>query len=232
MQGKLGQPPGGFPEELREVVLKGRPVIKGRPGALLPPVDLAQIKRDLLAKHGGPVEDEHVISSVLYPAVFDDYIHFRKQYGLVSLLETQIFHEGMKPGESATIELEPGKTLFLTLVSISEVSATGTREVLFELNGARRDVRVVDQTAGVESRKMPMADKKIPGEIGATMPGLMTKLLVAEGQKVEVGAPLLALEAMKMETLVTAPIAGVIRDLQYETGARVEAGALLLRVVA
>jgi pyruvate carboxylase len=232
MQGKLGMPPGGFPEPLRTVVLKGRDTLKGRPGELLPPVDFEKVRAELLEKHGGPVEDEHVISSVLYPSVFDDYIRHRKRYGLVSLLDTRIFHEGMKPGESGTIELEPGKTLFLTLNSISEVAADGTREVVFELNGARREVRVADTSSGVKAEAMPMADKKIPGEVGATMPGSLVKLFVTEGQKVEAGAPLLTLEAMKMETQVTAPIGGVIRDVMYSPGDRVETGALLLRVAS
>src|SRR4029077_19871138 len=43
--GDSGQPPGGFPTKLAEVVLKGRKPLQGRPGDNLPPVDLDATKR-------------------------------------------------------------------------------------------------------------------------------------------------------------------------------------------
>src|SRR5213078_874907 len=38
-EGRLGQPPGGFPKELQKRVLRGRKPSRGRPGANLPPAD-------------------------------------------------------------------------------------------------------------------------------------------------------------------------------------------------
>ncbi|MCG6197720.1 hypothetical protein H1215_11125, partial [Anoxybacillus sp. LAT_38] len=42
-QGYLGQPPGGFPKKLQELVLKGRDAFTARPGELLPSVDFAKV---------------------------------------------------------------------------------------------------------------------------------------------------------------------------------------------
>ncbi len=48
--GDLGQPYGGFPEELQKVVLKGKKPITVRPGSLAKPVDFAKMEQELLEK--------------------------------------------------------------------------------------------------------------------------------------------------------------------------------------
>jgi len=55
MQGYLGIPHGGFPEPLRTKILKGLPRIEGRPGATMDPLDLDQLKADLIEAHGKQV---------------------------------------------------------------------------------------------------------------------------------------------------------------------------------
>jgi 3-methylcrotonyl-CoA carboxylase alpha subunit len=64
--------------------------------------------------------------------------------------------------------------------------------------------------------------------IKAPMPGKISAVLVAEGAKVEKGALLLRLEAMKMEHTLKAPGAGVVRELSVSAGQQVEAGSTLL----
>ena len=65
------------------------------------------------------------------------------------------------------------------------------------------------------------------GSLNAPMPGSIVELLVRVGQKVEVGQPLLKLEAMKMEHLICAPAQGVIQSLPYAVGDQVEVGVEL-----
>src|SRR5262245_15322767 len=67
-----------------------------------------------------------------------------------------------------------------------------------------------------------------PLPIKAVMPGRVTRVLVTAGQQVEQGAPLLVLEAMKMENEVTAPRAGVVSRITANPGSTVETGAELL----
>ncbi len=67
-----------------------------------------------------------------------------------------------------------------------------------------------------------------PLPIKAVMPGKVTRVLVTAGQQVEAGAPLLVLEAMKMENEVTAPRAGVVSRITAQAGFPVETGAELL----
>nr|WP_232831977.1 biotin carboxylase N-terminal domain-containing protein [Nocardiopsis sp. FIRDI 009] len=66
-----------------------------------------------------------------------------------------------------------------------------------------------------------------PGALPAPMPGTVTAVDVAVGEKVRAGQTLLRLEAMKMEHRVTAPAAGAVRELPVATGQRVPAGAPL-----
>jgi 3-methylcrotonyl-CoA carboxylase alpha subunit len=66
------------------------------------------------------------------------------------------------------------------------------------------------------------------GGLTAPMPGKVVALLAQAGQKVEKGAPLLILEAMKMEHTITAPAAGTVKAFCYAAGEQVGDGAALV----
>ena len=61
----------------------------------------------------------------------------------------------------------------------------GTRNVIFELNGARREVTVVDNTAISSVKEVRMADPDDMSEIASSLPGAVSKILVVEGDEVE-----------------------------------------------
>jgi len=71
-------------------------------------------------------------------------------------------------------------------------------------------------------------DEATVGSLTAPMPGKIVALLVAPGAQVSKGAPLLIMEAMKMEHTITAPADGVIDALLYLVGDQVAEGAQLL----
>ena len=56
------------------------------------------------------------------------------------------------------------------------------------------------------------------------------RILVAEGATVAAGAPVIVVEAMKMENELAAPRDGVVKKVHVATGATVEGGALLVEV--
>jgi 3-methylcrotonyl-CoA carboxylase alpha subunit len=66
------------------------------------------------------------------------------------------------------------------------------------------------------------------GSLTAPMHGKVTKILVNPGESVAKAAPLLIIEAMKMEHTIVAPASGVVKTLNYTIGALVEEGAVLL----
>ena len=69
------------------------------------------------------------------------------------------------------------------------------------------------------------------GRLTAPMPGKIVAVLVEKGSVVEKGAPLLIMEAMKMEHTISAPAAGVVDEVLYAVGDQVNDGAQLLSFV-
>ena len=68
------------------------------------------------------------------------------------------------------------------------------------------------------------------GTVTAPMPGKITSVSVAQGDRVEARALLVVLEAMKMEHRIEAPLAGMVSDVLVEPGQLVAAGATLVRL--
>ncbi len=69
-----------------------------------------------------------------------------------------------------------------------------------------------------------------PLEVRATLPGLIVAVQAEPGSEVVEGAPLVTIEAMKMQNEVRAPRAGRILEVMVAAGATVAAGAILLRL--
>ncbi|HEY4188559.1 MAG TPA: pyruvate carboxylase [Polyangia bacterium] len=230
MRGGLGQPPGGFPEPLRSLVLKGTAPIEGRPGATLPPFDWEGGKAEMERLAGGPVQRRDVVSFALYPKVLREYMEHRALHGDTSVLPTPAFFYGLRVGEEAWIDIEAGKTLIVKLLSVGEVEADGARVVTFELNGQQRSIRVFDESAKVTGPKRRKATPGRKNEVGAPMPGRVIDLVTKVGEKVTAGQKLLVTEAMKLETVVKAPVNGIVREILSGAGESVEAGDLLVLI--
>jgi pyruvate carboxylase len=62
------------------------------------------------------------------------------------------------------------------------------------------------------------------------MPGVVIRVLAAEGDRVEPRQPLVVLEAMKMETPLVSPYEAVVRRVHVAEGERVDGGALLVEL--
>ncbi len=69
-----------------------------------------------------------------------------------------------------------------------------------------------------------------PDPLQAPMPATVARILVSVGQDVEVGDPLVLLEAMKMELPLIAPVSGVVEQLACREGELVEPGHPLVRL--
>ena len=71
------------------------------------------------------------------------------------------------------------------------------------------------------------AEQVASGSLLAPMPGSVVKVLVAQGDEVRAGQPVLVLEAMKMQHTVSAPTDGVLATLDVRPGSQVAAGEVL-----
>ena len=144
-KGEIGQPVNGFNKQLQDIILKGQQPLTERPGEYLKPVDFDEIREQLQDKNYGEVTEQDIISYVLYPKVFDQFIQTRQQYGNLSLLDTPTFFFGMRNGETVEIEIENGKRLIIKLETISEADEKGNRTIYYVMNGQARRITIKDE---------------------------------------------------------------------------------------
>ena len=230
MEGRLGQPPGGFPPKLKKRVLRGKASLKGRPGASMPPADFdaAAAKLKKLLRREPALRE--VLSHLLYPRVYEDYARHEQTYSDTSVLPTGAFFYGLQPGEETAFEIEPGKTFIVKLVTIGEPHPDGRRTVFFELNGQPRTATVVDTSLESTVVRNPKADPGDPNQVAAPMPGVVVNVAVQVGDQVAEGQKLLTLEAMKMEMTMYAPAKAKVVELFAKPKTQVEAGDLLVKL--
>ncbi|HDX9588458.1 pyruvate carboxylase [Bacillus sp. WLY-B-L8] len=228
--GDLGQPYGGFPKELQEIILKGKEPLTVRPGELLEPIDFEALKEELFYKLGREVTMFDIVAYALYPKVFLDYQKVAELYGNISVLDTPTFFYGMKLGEEIGVEIERGKTLIVKLISIGEPQLDGTRVVYFEFNGQPREVVVKDESVKATVSQRVKGNRENPSHINATMPGTVIKVVVKEGEQVKKGDSMAITEAMKMETTVQAPFTGTVKKVYVKDGEAIQTGDLLIEL--
>ena len=228
-KGMMGQPAWGFPEDLQKVVLKGEEPITCRPGELLEPIDFEKAREEV-RKFYPDASDHNVISWCLYPKVVEDFYRHRQEYGYVMRMGSHVFFNGMALGETNKINIEDGKTLVIKYVGLGDLNEDGTRNVQFELNGMRREVAVPDKSATAQVRKVNLADPSDKSQVGASIPGMVSKVNVKPGDQVEENQVLAVIEAMKMETSVVARMAGTVDQVLIKEGGSVKAGELLITI--
>jgi pyruvate carboxylase len=228
LKGDLGQPPGGWPAAVQTKVLKGEKPIDGRPGALLPPADLVAVRAEAEKACGRHLGDDELASYLMYPKVFTEFSATIRRFGPVSALPTPVFFYGMAPGDEIAIEIEPGKTLVLLLLTIGETDEEGQVKVFFELNGQPRIVKVQNRSASVKLVSRRKAEDGNESHVGAPMPGAVSTIAVRQGQEVKAGDIVATLEAMKMETALHAPRDGKIAEILVAPGAQIDARDLLM----
>jgi biotin carboxyl carrier protein len=107
---------------------------------------------------------------------------------------------------------------------VARVRERGGERVLVALGG-----RVYAFEAGEETRGGHAGAGS--GTVTAPMPGKVVAVLVAVGDAVVVGQPLVVLEAMKMESTLAAEVAGRVATVAAVAGATVAGGDVLIEIV-
>jgi len=233
-EGRMGQPQGGFPADIQAIVLKGKTPITGRPGEHLTPTDFNEMKNKMKAFCPEP-NGQDVVSYCLYPKVVEDFFRHKTEFSDLSNVDTPVFFNGLAPGETTEVEIEEGKVLLIKLIHISEPDEESKRTVEFELNGVKREVHVVDTyEANIQAKAgaplAPTADPTNPNDVGATLPGMISKVMVKSGDSVKKNDVVAIIEAMKMETTILSKATGVVGEVFVKEGQSVKAGELILRI--
>ncbi len=208
-KGDLGQPPGGFPSDLQKIILKDEKPYTDLPNAHLTPIDFEKEFEEFKLKFDATLTLLDFLSYKFYPKVFEGYYKNLQQHGDLMTLPTIPFFYGMQTNEEIIVDIGKGKTILIRLLYIGDADESGMRTVYFRLNGQTRAIEVKDKNS--TSKKISNAKVSAPTHIGAPLQGLLSKIFVKEGDSVKRNTPLFTIEAMKMETTITAS-----RDMQIK----------------
>ena len=232
-KGMMGQPAWGFPEELQKVVLKGEEPITCRPGELLEPVDFDKAWEEVSAfmpddrhRHAGHLPTASI------PRWYEEFWQPPpRSTAIIMRMGSHVFFNGMALGETNKINIEDGKTLVIKYLGLGDLNEDGTRNVQFELNGMRREVAVPDPSAaGSRSSRSHWPIPRTRARSALPSPVMVSKINVKAGDTVEENQVIAVIEAMKMETSVTARMAGKVKSILVSEGSTVKAGELLITV--
>src|SRR5699024_6542062 len=222
LRGELGTPVAGWPEPLRTRALGGQEPVAPEPAPLT-----ADDHRGLTA------DEAHVrrqtLSRLLFPGPAEEYADHLSRYGDTAIVPTGAFLYGLDPETEVRIDFEPGVSMLLELESISAPDENGMRSVICMLNGQLRPTQVRDRAIAATRPATVKADTGEPGQVAAPFAGVVT-VDVGVGEKVEAGATVAHIEAMKMEAAITTPVAGTVARIAVPEVGNVEGGDLLVEV--
>jgi pyruvate carboxylase len=227
-RGDLGQAFGGFPKKLQKIILKDEKPYKELPNAHLKPVDFDKEFNAFKKKFHKKLNFGDFLSWKFYPKVYEEYFKHCQEFGNVSAIPTPEFFYGMQPNQESLIQIGHGKTIIIKLLYISEPDENGNRAVYFKLNGQTRSIDVKDNKAAVVKITNKKTSKE--EEIGAPLQGAISKIFVKEGDMVKRNTPLFTIEAMKMESTITAHKDCVVKKIHLSEAALVEAEDLVIEV--
>lgn len=239
LQGGYGKAPAAVNPTLQQQAVGSEELIEVRPADLLKP-ELARLRSEIgaLAKC-----DEDVLSYAMFPEVGRKFLEEREAGTLhPEPLEPIGGSEADKSNGTAPTEFN------ISLHGESyTVKVTGTghkgeseRHFYFTVDGVPEEVLIetlseVVLDGGAEGgvkksiagrRPKPSAE----GHVSTSMPGNIVEVMVAEGDTVIVGQPILVTEAMKMETEIQAPIAGTVKAVYVRKGDSVSPEETLVEI--
>ena len=230
-KGEIGVPHGGFPKDLQKKILGGQKPLSDRPGAVLKSVNLDEEKINLEKKLEIPIDTKRLASHLMYPQVFEDFINFKKIYSDLSILPTPLFFNGPLVDQEYSLKIDEGKSLIVRYLTRGKTKPDGMCSVFFELNGQPRTIEVLDETFIKSNSGKIKADPNNINHIGSPLPGQVAQLFVVEDEKVIKGDKILVIEAMKMETVISAERSGMIKNIKINPGDNVDSKDLLFEIV-
>ena len=226
--GNLGQVEGGFPKKLSKLILKNEKPYTERPNDHLKPVDFDKAFAAFQQEFDHCCTITDFLSYMMYPKVFADFYQHKQDYGNISVLPSTAFFYGLKPREEIRVKLGKGKIIVIQKIYASPPNSGGIRTVTFDLNGQTRSITMRDNSVVSTQKVNRKALDENSNEIGTPILGRLAAITVKEGQHVEKDTPLFVIEAMKMETTITAPITGIIKKIHLQEGEILEQGDLVI----
>ncbi|MGA7799725.1 MAG: sodium-extruding oxaloacetate decarboxylase subunit alpha [Gammaproteobacteria bacterium] len=241
LQGRYGRTPGPVNRIVRQQAIGNEDVIDVRPA------DLIKAEMETLKDEIGALatSQEDILTYAMFPEIGREFLRQRSEGRLVP--EPLEPPPGVQEGTRTAAPTEFNVTLHGDTYHI-EITGTGHRhmdnrpfyvtvdgvpeeilvETLQEVDTSGVEAATGTGTAPVKGSKRPRATG--PGHVTTSMPGTIIEVLVAEGDQVAAGDPLLVTEAMKMETEIQAPIAGTVATVRVAKGDSVNPDETLIEI--
>ncbi|MDW5376651.1 sodium-extruding oxaloacetate decarboxylase subunit alpha [Halomonas sp. HP20-15] len=229
LQGGYGQPPAEVDAEIRRRAIGNQPVEEGRPADALAP------EMERLGRETGELaeSEEDVLTFAMFPELGRDFLQGRRDG---TLSPEPLPAPDAAPGRPAT-EGVPTEFVIDVHGESYEVQITGVgrntggkRQVYLTLDGMPEEVVFEAKDDYVGAATPGRAKASAPGHVTTSMPGNIVDVLVAVGDSVEAGQPVLVTEAMKMETEVHARVSGTVQAVHVSRGDRVTPGEVLIEI--
>ncbi|WP_067223997.1 sodium-extruding oxaloacetate decarboxylase subunit alpha [Marinomonas gallaica] len=224
LKGEYGAAPAEFNKELQARVLNGADAITCRPADLLEPeMDKLTAELGELAKEKGIKLASDQIDDVLTYALFPQIgLKFLQNRGDASAFEP------VPTLDDATAA--PKKSQSTDGPAVYTVSVSGQSFVVQVEEGG--DVTNIQPIAASQSPAPSTSPAPAGGgeDVPAPLAGNIFKILVSPGQQVAEGETLMIMEAMKMETEISAPKSGTVASIHVKEGDAVTVGQALLAI--
>jgi pyruvate carboxylase subunit B len=239
--GLYGHPPGTLNAEVMARAIGDEDPIKGRPADQLEP-ELEQAKKELAGK---VTSTEDLLSFTLFPSIAREFFEERERGELKPEQLVPAPEKG--PVVAHELHLAPvdfnvtvhGETYHIQ-VSGSGRKIDGRKPYYIRVNDKLEEVQlepIQEVLAGVPeaqdagSRSGPKRPRPTkPGDITSPMPGRVVKVLVATGDTIKQGEPVLIIEAMKMQSQVPSPVDGTVRAIYVKEGDDVKTDETLIQL--
>lgn len=238
LHGGYGKAPAPVNPQLQAKAVGNEEVIECRPADLLKP-EFEHLRNEIghLA-----LSDEDVLSYAMFPEIGKQFLELRSTDNLVA--EPLELEGAPVPGEVKKAPTEFNVALHGESYHVKVTGAgpknQSLRHFYFTVDGMPEEIVietldeiVLDggaqgavQSAIASKRRRPSE----PGDVVTSMPCNIIDVLVKEGQKVTAGQSLLVTEAMKMETEITAPIAGIVKAIYVAKGDAVNPNEVLVEI--
>jgi pyruvate carboxylase subunit B len=241
LQGRYGKAPGAINKALKMQAIGHEEVIESRPADLIPN-ELDKLAFDI---HSLAESEEDVLIYAMFPEIGQEFLTQRRDNTLVPEPLEPVgagnHNSGPNPipvefqvtlhGEAYRIRVDGTghksmrkRPFYVTVDGVPE-------EILLETIGAINPdgspVTADDDSSDTKSKRR-RASK--PGDVTTTMPGTIIEVLVKAGDEVKEGAPILVTEAMKMETEIHSPIAGIVKRVNVHKGDAVNPDETLVEI--
>jgi len=225
-RGDLGQAYGGFPEDISKMVLKDEKPYTNKPNEHLEPIDFEKEFKAFQKEFSKHCNELDFISYKLYPKVFKDYHNDFEKYGDLFPLPSKAFFFGLDNNEEILVRLGNGQSILVKLLYVTKANEDGMCSVFFKFNGTTRVIEVKDNS--VQTDKVAHVKAEADNEIGAPLQGSLSSVVVKAGDTIKKNDPLFIIEAMKMESTVTAPFDGKVKQVHLKGGVMVEQDDLVV----